>query len=176
MNVVKNGELYLSLPYRPGVGAMILNSENKVFVGKRINNKTDTWQMPQGGIDDQELADEAVFREVSEETGIVSENLKIIAKSRMLFYYDVPDVIIPRTWDGQFRGQKQQWYLFKYYGDESDINLNTYCPEFTEWKWTDIEDLPELIVSFKRKLYVEIIEEFSYFIEQLKNTNQLTKQ
>lgn len=169
--VTRSDELYISRPYRPGVGAMILNKENKVFVGKRIDNKTDSWQMPQGGIDDNETPDDAVIREVAEETGIIASNLTKIAQSRIWFYYDVPDVIIPKIWEGQYRGQKQKWFLFKYYGDGGDINIsNGYTPEFSEFRWIDIKDLPLVIVPFKKKLYVEIMEEFDYFIQQLQNT------
>ncbi|AZL16183.1 RNA pyrophosphohydrolase [Rickettsiales endosymbiont of Stachyamoeba lipophora] len=165
-----NEALYLTLPYRPGVGAMVLNHENKVFVGKRIDNKSDAWQMPQGGIDENESPDMAVFRELEEETGLVNNNLKLISRSRLWFYYDIPDNLIPKLWEGRYRGQKQQWFLFKFYGKDSEININTEHPEFNEWQWVKIEDLPELIVPFKKKLYTEIIDEFKYYVDQLRLT------
>jgi putative (di)nucleoside polyphosphate hydrolase len=153
----------INLPYRRGVGMMILGKNNLVFVGKRFDSKGDTWQMPQGGIDGDETVIEAGLRELSEETNI--KNVQILAESKNWFYYDVPDFLVGKLWDGQYRGQKQKWLLLQFLGDESEINISTENPEFAEWKWVDIEMLPELIVSFKKTLYNSIVKEFSPYIK-----------
>lgn len=157
----------IHLPYRRGVGMMILNKENKIFVGKRLDSKGDIWQMPQGGIDGDETVVEAAFRELSEETNI--ENAELIAESKDWFYYDVPDFLVGKLWDGKYRGQKQKWVLFRFLGDEKDINICTINPEFVEWKWVEMDTLPELIASFKKTLYQSIIEEFREKINSLSN-------
>lgn len=151
-----------SLPYRVGVGIMLINNENKVFVGKRIDMKSEAWQMPQGGIDDGEDARTAALREMEEEIG--TSKASVIAESKDWYYYDLPEDIIPKIWNGRFRGQQQKWFCLRFLGVDSDINIATRHPEFFEWKWIDIEKLPELIVPFKQKLYHEIIDEFKPYI------------
>jgi len=157
----------MSLPYRRGVGLMVVNKENKIFVGKRLDSKGDIWQMPQGGIDGDETVVEAGFRELSEETNII--NAELIAESQGWFYYDVPDFLVGKLWDGKYRGQKQKWLLLRFLGEEKDINISTTNPEFAEWKWIEIDMLPELVVSFKKTLYTSIIEEFREQVKSLKD-------
>jgi putative (di)nucleoside polyphosphate hydrolase len=150
-----------NLPYRKGVGIMLLNQEAKVFIGKRIDS-TKAWQMPQGGVDHEEDLENAAKRELKEETGITS--IKIIKKSEKEFIYDLPDELLGKIWNGKYKGQKQIWFLVKFIGEESEINIKQKKPEFYDWRWTDPLELPKLIVPFKRKLYEEIIEEFkTYF-------------
>jgi putative (di)nucleoside polyphosphate hydrolase len=151
--------------YRSGVGIMLLNSENKIFVGKRIDNNSDAWQMPQGGIDAGEDEDLAMFRELAEETGIVESKIEILGKSRRYFYYNLPYKLQKKFWGGKYLGQKQRWYLARFKGDEKDINVQTEIPEFSEWKWIGNEEILSAIVKFKRDLYGEIITEFSQFFK-----------
>ena len=155
----------MNLPYRRGVGMMVLNKDNHVLVGKRLDSKGDIWQMPQGGIDGDETVIEAGFRELLEETSISS--VELITESKNWFYYDVPDFLVGKLWDGKYRGQKQKWLLLKFTGDEKEINISTSHPEFGEWQWVDVKLLPELVVSFKKNLYNAIVEEFSSQIEEV---------
>jgi len=148
----------INLPYRRGVGMMILNKDGLVFVGKRFDSKGDTWQMPQGGIDGDETVIEAGLRELIEETNIKS--VEVLEESKNWFYYDVPDFLVGKLWEGRYRGQKQKWLLLKFTGNDSEINISTKDPEFVEWKWVEMAQLPELIVSFKKILYHSIIKEF----------------
>ncbi len=143
---------------------MLLNARNEVFVGRRIDTRSEAWQMPQGGIDGDEEAKDAVMRELMEETGI--DNAVIVAESRDWFYYDLPDHLVPKLWDGQYRGQKQKWFLLRFKGTDADININTEHAEFMSWRWVDMRTLPEIIVPFKRKLYATIIEEFMPLIRR----------
>lgn len=152
------------LPYRLGVGMMIINQENKVFVGKRIDTKAEAWQMPQGGIDLGETPSRAAFREMEEEIGCA--NGKIIAESKSWYSYNLPKFLIPKLWDGHYKGQKQKWFLLEFYGSDADINLNTKFPEFDDWRWIEIDDLYSLIVPFKKRLYKAVIEEFRQFIQK----------
>lgn len=149
---------YASLPYRPGVGVMLLNQENMVFVGKRIDTRGEAWQMPQGGIDEDETPQDAVLREMLEEVG--TRNAEVICESSNWFYYDLPDYLVPRLWHGKYRGQKQKWFAMRFLGKDTEININTEAPEFMAWRWVPMDDLPQLIVPFKRKLYNAILEEF----------------
>lgn len=143
---------------------MLLNPRNEVFVGRRIDTRSEAWQMPQGGIDGDEEAKDAVMRELMEETGI--NNAVIVAESRDWFYYDLPDHLVPKLWDGQYRGQKQKWFLLRFKGTDADVNINTEHAEFMSWRWVDMRTLPEIIVPFKRKLYATIIEEFMPLIRR----------
>lgn len=156
-------EMIAQLPYRPCVGLMILNRENKVFVAKRIDMRTEAWQMPQGGIDEGEDAQAAALREMKEEIG--TDNAEIIAESRMWMKYDLPQHLVPQLWDGKYRGQKQKWYALRYLGEDSDINIQTDIPEFSEWKWVDMETLPDIIVPFKQELYAMIVEQFRHLVK-----------
>jgi putative (di)nucleoside polyphosphate hydrolase len=150
------------LPYREGVGMMIINQQNKIFVGKRIDTKIEAWQMPQGGIDMGETPSRAALREMHEEIG--SNKGVIIAESKRWYSYDLPHFLIPRLWNGQYRGQKQKWFLIKFTGHDEEINLKTAHPEFNDWKWTTLDRLPKIIVPFKRKLYQAVVEEFKDLI------------
>tara|TARA_B100000963_G_C22215295_1_gene489134 strand:+ start:92 stop:559 length:468 start_codon:yes stop_codon:yes gene_type:complete len=149
------------LPYRKGVGMMVFNHDKKIFVGKRIDNQK-AWQMPQGGVDQNEDCLSAAKRELYEETGI--QSIRVVQKSKREYTYDLPDSLLGKIWKGKYRGQKQNWYLIKFLGPDSEINLNQKYPEFNEWKWVSVSELPDLIVPFKRKLYISVIDEFHNFI------------
>ena len=148
--------------YRPCVGAMLVNHEGKAFVGKRIDNKEgDWWQMPQGGVDPGEDLDKAMLRELKEEAGVRRRHLEIVARLPEDLLYDLPPELIGKLWGGKYRGQRQTWYLVRFTGEDSDIDLEAHeHPEFCEWKWVDPELLPELIVPFKRGVYQAIVEGF----------------
>lgn len=150
-----------NLPYRLGVGAVLLNADGLVFVAKRIDTPGDAWQMPQGGIDADEDPREAVMRELEEEIG--TNNAEIIAQTEGWLTYDLPKEVRKKVWKGRYRGQKQKWYALRYLGKDSDIDLETHKhPEFSAWQWADMLQLPDLIVPFKRDLYVDIVERFKH--------------
>ena len=136
------------LPMRIGVGIAVLNSENKVFVGKRIDNPLDKWQMPQGGVDSNEPLLQAMKRELLEETSI--ENIEVLKEFDEWLEYELPERLVAKIWRGKYRGQKQKWFIVKFLGNENEINIVTKNPEFIEWKWIDINLLPDLIVLFKK--------------------------
>ncbi len=149
--------------YRRGVGVMLLNSQGKVFVGARIDNTDEAWQMPQGGIDEGE--DDpwlTALRELEEETGIPPHLVERIGTCRERMKYDLPDELKGKLWGGKYVGQDQDWFLARFLGADSDINIHTKHPEFREWKWIDARQLPDLIVPFKRELYRELLREFSH--------------
>lgn len=148
--------------YRKGVGIMVLNKNKEIFVGKRIDNKSDAWQMPQGGIDTNEDEEKAMKRELEEETGIT--NIKIIATSDGYFYYNLPYRLQKKFWGGKYLGQRQRWYLVEFLGDDKDINVDTREPEFSKWKWVNNEKLVKVIVPFKKELYVDVLEEFKGYL------------
>lgn len=149
------------LPYRLGVGMMLVNREGQVFAGKRIDTISEAWQMPQGGIDKGESPRDAALRELYEEVGL--KNVEIIAESKDWFYYDLPTNLIDKVWHGKYIGQKQKWFLMKITSDDSHINIATAEPEFLDWKWVDKNHLPDLIVPFKRDLYNQILAEFAEY-------------
>jgi putative (di)nucleoside polyphosphate hydrolase len=152
--------------YRPCVGIMLLNRDNKVFVGRRIDQDSKAWQMPQGGIDEHEESISAAKRELLEETGI--SNADLIAISDEWLYYDIPAHILNGhgLWLGKYKGQKQQWFLMRFTGPESEININTSTPEFLEWKWCNIEELEPNIVEFKRDIYRQVLDRFMPIISE----------
>ena len=150
------------LPMRNGVGVIILNNENKVFVGKRKDNPVNKWQMPQGGVEIGESYLSAMKRELYEETSIKS--IKILREIDGFFEYELPKNLIGKIWKGKFRGQRQKWFIVKFLGSEDEINLNTKQPEFIEWRWVDPEKLPEVIVSFKKNLYINLLKEIKKII------------
>lgn len=139
---------------------MLVNMDGKVFVGQRIDNKVEAWQMPQGGIDEGEDPRATAIRELGEETGIAPEHVEIIATARSELFYDLPTELVGQIWGGKYRGQRQIWYLARFTGKDSDIDIQTDHPEFRDWKWASPESLPELIVPFKKKLYRDILQEF----------------
>ncbi len=143
------------LPLRIGVGAIVLNNENKIFVGKRKDNPVDKWQMPQGGVNKDETFLNAMKRELNEETSI--KNIQIIKELDGWFEYELPKNLLGIIWKGKFRGQKQKWFIVKFIGKENEINLETRYPEFIEWKWIDMNDLPNVIVDFKLEVYKKIL-------------------
>jgi putative (di)nucleoside polyphosphate hydrolase len=151
------------LPMRTGVGIILLNNTNQVFVGKRKDNPGDKWQMPQGGVEDGEDFLTAMKRELHEETGV--KNIKIIKEIEQIYEYELPKDLIGIIWKGKFSGQKQKWFITKFTGDENEINLNTEHPEFIEWKWIDIEMLPSVIVEFKKDLYLNLLREIKLVID-----------
>jgi putative (di)nucleoside polyphosphate hydrolase len=150
------------LPLRTGVGIVVLNSKNKVFVGKRKDNPFDKWQMPQGGVDLNEPLIKAMKRELVEETSI--KNIKILKEFNQWLEYELPKELVGKIWKGKFRGQKQKWFVVRFLGSDDEINIDTKHPEFIEWQWVDIEKLPELIVLFKKHLYEEITKELKEYI------------
>ena len=142
------------LPLRMGVGIVLLNSENKVFVGKRIDNPEIFWQMPQGGIDNNEKFSDAALRELNEETSIKS--VEIIKEIENWYTYKLPGYLLGKIWKGKYKGQKQKWFVMRFLGKESEINLNTKKPEFYEWKWIDLEEITNVVVEFKLEVYNKI--------------------
>ena len=150
---------FSKLPLRKGVGIVLLNNENKVFVAKRIDNPKNFWQMPQGGIDEVEDYYKAALRELKEETSVVSvEHIKEIDKK---LTYILPNHLIGIIWKGKFKGQIQKWFVMRFVGNDSEININTNKPEFLDWKWIDLEDLPKIAVNFKLDIYKILKKEVS---------------
>ena len=147
-------EEYKKLPLRSGVGIIVLNKENKVFVAKRIDNPKNFWQMPQGGINKNEDFFTAALRELKEETSIVS--VKLIKKIDDKFTYILPDHLIGIIWKGKFKGQIQKWFIMRFVGNESEINIKTKHPEFLDWKWIDLKDLTKIAVNFKLEVYKQV--------------------
>ncbi|RPG94344.1 MAG: RNA pyrophosphohydrolase [Candidatus Pelagibacter sp. TMED253] len=150
------------LPLRVGVGVIVLNNQNKVFVGKRKDNPIDKWQMPQGGVDKNESFLDAMKRELNEETSI--KNIKILKELDEWFEYELPKKLLGIIWKGKFRGQRQKWFIVKFTGNDSEINLKTKNQEFIEWKWIKIEDLPKVIVDFKKDVYEKLLIKLKKFI------------
>ena len=150
--------------YRAGVGIMLLNRRNRVFVGRRIGTPGDAWQMPQGGIDSGEAPRHAAARELAEEIG--TDKADIIAESRRWLSYEVPPEIAARVWGGRYRGQRLKWFALRFTGRDSDIDLDTESPEFDDWKWVEAEELPRLIVAFKRAHYRAVLAEFRELLER----------
>ena len=154
-----------SLPYRPCAGIMLANRDGKIFVGQRIDSISNiAWQMPQGGIDDGEEAEAAALRELEEEAGISSDLVDVLARSKEEYFYDLPEELIGKLWKGQWRGQRQWWFLMRFKGDDSDVNIATAHQEFAEWQWVEPAQLPELIVPFKRRLYEGLVAEFDALV------------
>ncbi len=151
-----------ALPLRIGVGVILLNNKNKIFVGKRKDNPVNKWQMPQGGVDKNENFLTAMKRELSEETSIKS--IKIIKELDGWFQYELPENLVGIIWKGKFRGQKQKWFVVRFTGEESEINLKTKHPEFIEWKWVEMDELPKIIVDFKKDVYEKLLIELKKFI------------
>ena len=149
-----------SLPYRPAAGVMLLNREGKVFVAQRLDSTLEAWQMPQGGLDGDEDPEAGALRELEEETGIGADQVEILARGPEELYYDLPDDLVGKLWKGKWRGQRQSWFLARFTGRNEDVNIETADPEFRAWKWADPQDLPAMIVPFKKKLYEDVLEAF----------------
>ncbi|GAB5481762.1 MAG: RNA pyrophosphohydrolase [Parasphingorhabdus sp.] len=156
------------LPYRPCAGIMLANTDGKVFVGQRLDAQDskypDAWQMPQGGIDKGEESEAAAIRELEEETGISADLVQVIARSAEEYLYDLPDELLGNIWKGKYRGQRQYWFLMRFTGEDKHVNIATDHAEFSDWRWADPSDLPEMIVPFKRDLYRAILKEFGPLI------------
>tara|TARA_B100000214_G_scaffold208540_1_gene151258 strand:- start:171 stop:647 length:477 start_codon:yes stop_codon:yes gene_type:complete len=144
-------EKFKKLPLRKGVGVVLLNSENKVFVAKRIDNPKNFWQMPQGGVDNNEDFLSAALRELKEETSI--NNVKLIKELDGMTTYELPDNLLGIIWKGKYRGQKQKWFLMRFIGNDNEINLKTKHPEFLEWRWIEIDEITNFVVDFKFEIY-----------------------
>ena len=149
------------LPLRTGVGIIVLNKQNKIFVGKRKDNPVDKWQMPQGGVNKNEDFLTAMKRELEEETSI--KTIKVLKELTGPFEYELPKELLGIIWKGKFRGQKQKWFVVRFNGKETEINIKTRHPEFIQWKWINIEDLPKVIVDFKKEVYEKIVLEMKKF-------------
>ncbi len=153
---------FKNLPFRIGVGIVVLNKNNKVFVAKRIDNPKNFWQMPQGGVNEGENFLTAAYRELEEETSI--KNVKLIREIDGILTYELPDHLLGIVWKGKYKGQKQKWFLMQYLGDDSDINIKTDKPEFLEWKWIDLDMITTVVVNFKLHIYEELKEKIKKII------------
>jgi len=153
---------FKNLPFRNGVGIVLLNKENKVFVAKRIDNPKNFWQMPQGGVDKGEDFLTAALRELEEETNI--KNVNLIKEIEGITTYELPDHLLGIIWKGRYKGQKQKWFLMKFVGDDKEIDINTKNPEFLDWKWIDLEQITEVVVNFKLHVYKELKEKVKKII------------
>ena len=151
------------LPLRVGVGIIVLNNKNLVFVGKRKDNPVDKWQMPQGGVEENEVFLAAMKRELEEETSI--KNIKVLKEIDRWFQYELPKNLLGIIWKGKFRGQRQKWFIVRFTGEAKEINIKTKFPEFIEWKWIRIDNLPSVIVDFKRDVYEKLVLKINSFID-----------
>ncbi len=149
-----------NLPYRPCVGIVLLNSKNRIFVGRRIDSEYDAWQMPQGGIDEGETSEVAAHRELQEETGIEPGLVELTGAYPDWICYDLPPELVGQIWNGKYRGQRQKWFLFRFLGQDSDINIQTHVPEFSAWKWMSSEDVVDHAVWFKTDVYRKVMDSF----------------
>ena len=159
---VRMKERFKDLPLRNGVGIVVLNKDNKVFVAKRIDNPKDFWQMPQGGVDKGEDFLSAAYRELEEETSI--KNVELIKEIDGILSYELPDRLLGIIWKGKYKGQRQKWFLMRFLGNDNDINIKTNKPEFLEWKWIDLELLTDVVVDFKMHVYKELKEKIEKII------------
>lgn len=153
-----------NIQYRRGVGVMLINADRQVWVGKRIDNTDEAWQMPQGGIDEGEEPWATALRELEEETGIPPYLVERIADHPERLRYDLPEELRPRLWGGKWKGQEQDWFLCRFLGQTSDVDIATKHPEFSDWKWIEAHRLPEIIVPFKRDLYRCLIDHWAEYL------------
>ena len=151
-----------ALPYRPCAGVMLANRAGRVFVGQRLDTSSEAWQMPQGGIDPGESAEEAAIRELGEETGVHGGLVEIIARSKTEYFYDLPDHLMGIMWGGKYRGQRQKWFLLRYLGRDDQVNIETDHPEFDRWQWSRADEMIASIVPFKRAVYEKVVAEFRH--------------
>jgi putative (di)nucleoside polyphosphate hydrolase len=152
------------LGYRPAVGVMLINPERRVWVGQRLDNALDAWQMPQGGLDKGEAPIEGALRELEEETGIRRELVKPVTQAKEELFYDLPPDLIGKVWKKNWRGQRQTWFLMRFLGTDADVDIATAEPEFRAWRWVEPAELPRLIVPFKKKLYEDVIDVFAEWL------------
>lgn len=152
------------LPYRPCAGVMLVNHAGEVFVGQRKDSQVAAWQMPQGGIDPGETPHDAALRELEEETGVAANLVSVEAETRDWVHYDLPEDLIGKLWKGRYRGQKQKWFLLRFHGEDSDVNIFTDHQEFSEWRWLPVSDLVDHIVPFKRAVYEQVLTEFGSLV------------
>jgi putative (di)nucleoside polyphosphate hydrolase len=150
--------------YRPAVAVMLINGRGKVWVGQRLDNALDAWQMPQGGLDPGEEELEGAYRELEEETGIGRDLVEILARAPEELLYDLPEDLIGKVWKEPWRGQRQTWFLARFLGTDEDVNIATADPEFRAWKWADPAELPAMIVPFKKKLYEQVLDAFAWWL------------
>ena len=150
--------------YRPNVGMMIINQKKEIFVGKRIDHPSNFWQMPQGGIDAQEIPSIAALREMDEEVGITKNKVDLLTESKDWYYYSIPSDLAKTLWKGKYKGQRQKWFLYKFKGTEKDINIHTEHPEFSDYKWVTKDFLVPNIVPFKKKIYEKLLLEFKDYL------------
>ena len=160
--MVNKAEKLKNLPLRNGVGIIVLNKDNKIFVARRIDNPKNFWQMPQGGVDEGENVLEAAYRELREETSI--KNVELIKELSGITTYELPDYLLGIIWKGKYRGQSQKWFLMRFTGSENEINIKTKNPEFLDWKWIEIDQITEVVVDFKLKVYKEVKEKIKKII------------
>ena len=153
---------YKKLPLRSGVGIVVLNKKNQIFLAKRIDNPKNFWQMPQGGVDKGENLLEAAFRELEEETSIKS--VKLIKQLDGTITYELPDRLLGIIWKGKYKGQKQKWFLMRFFGDDNEIDINTKNPEFLDWKWIELDLITDIVVDFKLHVYKELKEKIKKII------------
>lgn len=154
-----------ALPYRPAAGVMLLNAQGQVFVAQRLDSTLEAWQMPQGGLDEGEDAEAGALRELEEETGIRADQVEIIARCPGELTYDLPHDLVGKMWKGKWRGQRQRWFLMRYTGRDEDIDLETAEPEFRIWKWAEPDELPAMIVPFKKALYEDVLVAFAAWLK-----------
>ena len=150
--------------YRPNVGMMIINQKKEIFVGKRIDHPSNFWQMPQGGIDTQEIPSIAALREMEEEVGIKKNKVDLLTESKDWYYYSIPSDLAKTLWKGKYKGQRQKWFLYKFKGTDKDINIHTEHPEFSDYKWVTKDFLVPNIVPFKKKIYEKLLFEFKDYL------------
>ena len=150
--------------YRPNVGMMIINQKKEIFVGKRIDHPSNFWQMPQGGIDAQEIPSIAALREMEEEVGIKKNNVDLLTESKDWYYYSIPSDLAKTLWKGKYKGQRQKWFLYKFKGTDKDVNIHTENPEFSDYKWVTKDFLVPNIVPFKKKIYEKLLLEFKDYL------------
>ena len=154
------------LPYRPCVGITLINAQGLIFAGRRLDSAANAWQMPQGGIDEGEKPRKAALRELLEETGVRKERVRFLAKTDDWLTYDLPPELLGKVWGGKYRGQRQKWFLFRFEGDDREIDIAKDHPEFAEWRWIGAADMLAAIVPFKRAVYSEVIAAFQQHLSR----------